>query len=459
MHELRNSVWNRKVLFAGASLAVLALLGAGVLFAQALEAQVGAPTPPAPASQVDRWWIFLTIAMLFIIFGGAVAFMFTVQRKYLNACIQDNQLAIFSQSPAGLPEGTVRAMISFIIIAISLYLSVLLFFQILGKDSKFPEALSSLLGAVVGFYFGSRVGGKGEGEVLQEEVKNLKTERDTTQSDTLLSKIKKGIDMTKAVVNVLPEDQKKKYGDVVAKLEQGYATVQSLTSGGSIKDAVTKGQELFELFRKENPAKDAFTRALGAFSTVLGGPGPALAVITTVVGVGVKLVGNAYDKWKKRILDLPLAPAVLPLKVVDANTGFTLLLQSPIFKKAFAQELEGNDRPFLTKAAETLTSQSVEDFWNTYKDRFESREQFNQGLQEFRRGALDRELKADTTECPALFAQAGGLEPFMGSVDRINTNEEAKASLHQLTMIVEELQRQGEPVPTIFEKIQKEAGL
>ncbi len=459
MYKLRNGILNKKVLVAGVVSTVLSLLGASVLFAQATGAQGGAPTPPAPAPLVDTWWIYLTIAMLFIIFGGAVAFMFTVQRKYLNACIQDNQLAIFSQSPAGLPEGTVRAMISFIIIAISLYLSVLLFFQIVGKDSKFPEALSSLLGAVVGFYFGSRVGGKGEGSELQEEVKNLKTERDTTQSDTLLSKIKKGMDMTRAVINVLPEDQRKKYGDMIGKLEQGYDTVKSLSDGGSVKDALSKGQELFDLFRKENPAKDVFTKALGAFSTVLGGSGPALAVIMTVVGVGVKLVGNAYEKWKKRILDVPITPAVLPLKVVDANTGFALLLQSPIFKKAFAKELEANDRPFLTKTAEALTAENVEDFWNGYKDRFESREQFNQGLQEFRRGALDRELKADTTDDPTPFAPAGGLEPFMGSVDRINTNEEAKASLHQLTVIIEELQRQGEPVPTIFEKIQKEAGL
>lgn len=416
-------------------------------------------TKDAPGPQPDRLWIYLTIGVLFSIFGGMIAFMFVLQRKYLNACIQDNQLALFSQNALGMPAGTVRAMISFIIIVISLYLCILLFFHAGGDGSRFPEALSSLLGAVVGFYFGSKTGGTDSSDYLQDQVKDLKTGIDTSQSSALLTKIRKGIDMTKAVVNVLPEEQKKKYGDMIGKLEQGYNTVETLSNGGSVKDAVAKGEELFSLFRKDNPAKDVFTKALASFSSVLGGSVPALAVIATVVGVSVKLVGNAYEKWKKRLLDVPITPAMLPLKVIDANTGLTLLLQTTLFKKAFEKELEGNDRPFLTRAAELIARENVEDFWNTYKERFDSRDQFNQGLQEFRKAALDRELGADTMDDPALFAKTNGMKPFLQSVDRINSSQDAKAALQQLAVIVEELQRQGEPVPTIFEKVQKEAGL
>jgi predicted RNase H-like HicB family nuclease len=429
------------------------ILSAGLAYAE----EVGAKTAQA-APQVNSLWIYLTIVVLFIIFGGSVAFMFVVQRKYLSACIQDNQLAVFAQSPAGMPEGTVRAMISFIIITISLYLTVLLFFNVVG-ESKFPEALSSLLGAVVGFYFGSRTGSKDDGTGLQAQVKDLKTERDTTESNKLLVNIKKGIDMTKAVVNILPDDQKKKYTDIITKLEQGYDTVNSLTSGGSIKDALAKGQELFDIFKKDNPARDIFSKALASFSTVLGGSVPALAIITTVVGVGVKLVGTEYEKWKKRVLNVPITPAVLHLRPIDANTGFTLLLQCPIFKTAFAQELEGNDRPFMTKIMELINQPNVDDFWNTYKNRFDTREKFDQGLQELRRATLDSELAADTIDRPELFAQAGGVKEFMKSVDRINTNEEAQASLQQLVLVVEQLQKEGEPVPTIFEKVQKEMGV
>lgn len=433
---------------------VASIVHAGLVYAEDVAAKTGQVAP-----QVNPLWIFLTIVVLFIIFGGSVAFMFVIQRKYLNACIQDNQLAIFAQSPAGMPEGTVRAMISFIIITISLYLSILLFFKVVGSGSSFPEALSSLLGAVVGFYFGSRTGGKGEDAGLQTQVKDLKTERDTTESNKLLVNIKKGIDMTKSIVGILPDDQKKKYTDIITKLEQGYDTVKSLASGGGLKDALAKGQELFDLFKKDNPARDIFSKALTSFSTVLGGSVPALAIISTIVGVGVKLVGTEYEKWKKRVLNVPITPAVLTLRPIDANTGFTLLLQCPIFKAAFAQELEGNDRPFMTRIAELINQPNVDDFWNTYKDRFDSREKFDQGLQELRRATLDSELAADTIDRPELFAQAGGVKEFMKSVDRINTNEGAQASLQQLVLVVEQLQKEGEPVPTIFEKVQKEMGV
>jgi len=428
---------------------VAVLLAAGPLPAEELN-QGGPP-------RVDPLWIYLTIFILVAVFGGVIAFLFVLQRTYLNACVRDNQLNLFSRSALGLPAGTVRAVITFIIIAISLYLYVLLFFRVPGPENRFPEALSSLFGAVVGFYFGSKTGG-GSSDSAQEEIENLKRERDSAKSDSVLSKLRKGIDMTNAVIHVLPEEQRKKSGDMAARLEQGYFAVQTLASGG-IKDAAAKGHELFDLFRKDNPARDAFAAALKSFGPVLGGTMPALAVISTVVGAGVKLVGHAYEKWKKRILNAPITPAMLPLKDIDANTGFTLLLQCPIFKTVFTKELEGNDRAFMTKAAELLTRENVEDFRTTYKERFLSREHFAQGLQEFRRAGLDRELAAETMDDPSLFAQAGGLKAFLQSLDRINGNEEAQASLHQLATIVEELRRQGEPVPAIFEKVRKEEGL
>ena len=271
-------------------------------------------------------------------------------------------------------------MIFFVIIAISLYLCILVFFQIVGPGSKFPKALSSLLGAVVGFYFGSRSGKGDDGNVLREQISNVEKQRDNAQTDILLSKIYKGIVMSKAV-------------------------------------------------------------------------------IATVVGCGVQLVGTAYDKWKKRILNVTITPAILPLRAVDANTGMALLLQSPIFKNVFEKKFEDNDRPFILEATELLTAENVDAFWNTYKGDFDSQEHFDQGSQEFRRAALDRELADETQDASALFAEAGGLNNFMASVDHINADEEAQAMLHQLVIAIETLQKQGEPVPTIFEKVKKEEGL
>ncbi|WP_419661832.1 uncharacterized protein Dvar_22650 [Desulfosarcina variabilis str. Montpellier] len=410
---------------------------------------------------VDSKWIYLTVAVLFLVFGGVIGFMFVLHKKYLEACTRNQQINVYSKSPAGLPEGTVRAMISFIIIAVSLYLCVLLFFQIVGEGSTFPEALSSLLGAVVGFYFGSRSSKSDDGKMLQEQLSGMEKERDTGQSDTLLTKINKGIVMSRAVIDALPEEQKKMYGELLENLEKGYQTVNAISRGGNVSEAVAKGKALFDLFRKENPVRDIFSKALEAFIPVLSGSVPALAVIATVVDCGVKLVGSTYEKWKKRILNVPITPAVLPLQPVDANTGFTLLLKSPIFKMAFKEKFEANDRPFMRQTTELLVASDadVDECWNQYKTYFDSREQFDQGLQQFRKAALDRELAADTQDDPALFSQVGGLGTFMDALDQINTDADAQAALHQLAMVVETLHKQGEPVPAIFEKLKKEEEL
>ncbi|MBI4596734.1 MAG: hypothetical protein HY730_10245 [Candidatus Tectomicrobia bacterium] len=400
-----------------------------------------------------------SLAFLVLIIGGFLFYMFTLQRRFFAGCKEEKQLMIFFQSPFGLPEGTIRGVIALIIITFSLSLIVLHFFGI--TEQKFPEVMAGILGTVIGFYFGTRsASGGGMEEIAREQITDLKAQRndiqkgkDSAESETVLGKIKKGIAMSKIVTVLLPEEQKKKYDDFIGKLEQGVTTVETLTKGEDIQNALEKGKDLLDLFKKENPVKDIFTKALGSFTSVLGGSAPALLVITTVVSLGVKLVGMAYEKWRTRIFNAPFSPSVTPLEVVDANTGFLLLRMSPEFKSVFTQELAGNDRSFMDTALSLLRQDNVEPFWNRYKDRFESRAQFDEGLKEFQQAAVDLELD------PALFAQAGGVRPFMDSVKKINQDPEAQANLHALVTVVEGLQQQGEPVLSIFEKAQKEAGL
>jgi hypothetical protein len=380
-----------------------------------------------------------------------------LQWRFMNTCRAENQLALYSQSPAGLPSGTVRAMIAILTITVSLFLAMLYFFQLAGPETRFPEVLSSLLGAVIGFYFGSRAGGKADDEGLQTAITELKTQRDqattekdTAQSEGLVEKINKGIALSKTVSVLLPKEVREKHDQVISKLEQGVAVIDSLQKGGDIKTALEKGREVLDLFKSENPVRDVFTHALSSFAAVLGGSVPALAVISTVVQVGTKLVGAAYEKWRTRILNAPFFPSVTPLQVVDANTGFLLLRMSPIFKKAFMKELEANDREFMQSVMGLLQQDDVEPFWNDHKGSFESRAEFEDGVREFRQAAADMELD------PALFTEAGGKQGFLQSLEQINKDEKAEVALQQLAMTVENLQQEGQPVLSIFDKVRKE---
>ncbi|VAX34562.1 hypothetical protein MNBD_NITROSPIRAE03-348 [hydrothermal vent metagenome] len=113
-------------------------------------------------STASTIWVIGTIFFIIVAVVGGFAYMYILQQSFLNACREEKQLTLFFQSPAGLPTGTVRSIIALIIIVVCLYLAILLFFRVAGDESEFPEVLSGLLGAVVGFYFGSRTATKGQ---------------------------------------------------------------------------------------------------------------------------------------------------------------------------------------------------------------------------------------------------------------------------------------------------------
>ena len=284
--------------------------------------------------------------------------MIYLQRKFFEGCREDKQMATFFNSPAGLPVGTVRAVIALIIITVSLSLIVLNVFQV-GIGSV-PDMIVGILGTVLGFYFGSRSSGGGD-EGAREQINSLTTQRDeavaqqdATQAGSIVGKIKNGLSMSKMAIEFLPEEQKKKYGDFIAKMETGVNMAETLTGAGNLKEAAAKANEVYDLFKSGNPAQDTFTKAVQSFGQVLGTAVPAVAIAGTVAVLCTKLAGAVYQKWKARVLHAPFSPAIMQLKVVDANTGFTLMLNSPIFKKAFSKELEANDRPFMESAVAIL---------------------------------------------------------------------------------------------------------
>ncbi len=332
--------------------------------------------------------------------------------------------------------------------------------QVLGlglEGQKFPEALGSLLGAVIGFYFGSRSAGSAD-KGLQTQVDDLKKQRDSAvsekdgnQAQSLLKKVAKGVALTKTVLKYLPAEQRKKYEKLIGTLQQGIGVAESLGKVGQLGDAVTKAQSTFAEFVDKNPVKDLAIKAADSFKQVLGVSLPQVALVTAVVGIGSGLAGLAYQKWKARILQAPFSPAELPLKVVDANTGFSLLIASPIFKQAFMQQLQDNDRPFMQKIVDLCIKEAdTNKIYSTYKNDFESRELFEAGLVQFRHAAADREL-TELIDNEAL-AEFGGYNNFIGMIDKIHSDENALADLDALVIISENLQNEGEPVAKLFKK-------
>src|SRR5260221_12048399 len=96
--------------------------------------------------------LILALGFLIVLLGVLFTYMWFLQSRYYTACKEQNNLILFSQSPAGLPVGTIRSVLALLIVIVGLALAILSLYQ--GKNV--PETITALLGTIIGFYFGAR---------------------------------------------------------------------------------------------------------------------------------------------------------------------------------------------------------------------------------------------------------------------------------------------------------------
>ena len=96
----------------------------------------------------------------------------------------------------------------------------------------------------------------------------------------------------------------------------------------------------------------------------------------------------------------------------------------------------------------------MDELWSRYKDRFELRAVFERSVEAFRRTAADIELEA--VIAAESLAAAGGYESMVSTVDQLHEDDEARADLDALVTVFEGLQRCGEPVLSILDKVKVE---
>lgn len=105
------------------------------------------------AKLLESNWYPLVISLLFGVL--LLGFAATIARVILRSKSS-------FRSPLGLPEGSLRAMLAFLLVA---FLGFYVYASVLSlSDFRLPEALLGIIATVIGFYFGSRsVEGAGAG--------------------------------------------------------------------------------------------------------------------------------------------------------------------------------------------------------------------------------------------------------------------------------------------------------
>ena len=418
------------------------------------------------------------VLVLLITLGGLVFYLYRLRIDFYRACRETDNLQLFADCPMGIPVGSVRSTLALLIVLFSVgYVGVT-------GVSDVPQFLTAIVSTVLGFYFGSRSSSESRKHVTsvmdtmgrQAEEAAARASSSTAdpapsteeappspsrrrEAQSLLKRLREGLSITEVARSVLPQSLRRQFTALVEGLQNGVDTVQGLLEADSVEDALREGRELLDRFRKENPVRSITERALGAFSNVLGAAVQPLPLIGSIVGVATTVKEEVYDRWKRRVLHLSFEPADLPIERVDANTGFTLLVNTPIMKEAFREELEANDRSFLEDTAEELLATGeLESLWADYGDRFDSRQQFETGVAALRRAAADLELREELDD--ALFEEVGGYEQTVAAIDQLHADEAARGDLDAIMTMFEALRNadriSASTVRELFETVRSE---
>lgn len=423
------------------------------------------------------------ILVLIITLGGLVFYLYRLRREFYEACLDTGNLRLFADCPMGLPVGSVRSTLALLIVLFAVgYIGVT-------GMAEPPQFLTAVVSTVLGFYFGSRSSSESRKDITsvmdrmggtplissavtspptpedssppsspESSTETAASPEDRQKAKDLLSRLKEGLSITEVARGVLPQSLRKRFSALTNALQNGVDTVQGLLEADDVGDALQAGKSLLERFDEENPVRTTIERAMGTFGTVLEAAVKPLPLIGSIVNVAATAKTELYDRWRARILPLSFEPADLPIERVDANTGFTLLVNTPIMKEAFREELEANDRSFLEDTAEELLSTGeLESLWENYADRFESRQQFEEGVAALRRATADLELKEELDA--SLFEEVGGYEQTVTAIDELHTDEAAKGDLDAIVTIFEALRGADQvstPLRQLFEYVRSE---
>ncbi|MGG5823677.1 hypothetical protein [Falsiroseomonas sp. HW251] len=275
------------------------------------------------------------------------------------------RLAAFRDSPAGLPEGSVRAALAVAIVL--LCLPALVLSQALGLGGT--GELGTILGGVIGFYFGSR----GAAEPVSRRT-DLPPIQPPTPVATALSA---GADAARAAVPMLGEAASRaaavldgaaqaapaieaafRHADAPSLAAALAAASQAVEDAGEeagfppalhqvlrTAQAATEAAAAVETAMadpKPEGLAEALSPVLRAFGAVPGlALGPAAVAGGLLLGaVQAAAVGRAHQaRWMARVLDRPVPPELLPAGAWDGEAARALLSESPVMAAALADRL------------------------------------------------------------------------------------------------------------------------
>ncbi|CAA9269251.1 MAG: hypothetical protein AVDCRST_MAG27-3002 [uncultured Craurococcus sp.] len=321
---------------------------------------------------VAAWSIALVIGALALFVAGMAWLLAALSRRLQAAAQQAGPTAFarLTELPCGVPDGTIRALISCFIVIFGFLLIGLQ--KPLGLASA--EALTGFIGAVISFYFATR---------------QTEQARAAADSGTAPGAARIALD---AAARLAPEASLARTTiDAAAEPLHAHAGI-----AGAAEAAIGAAG------RSTGPSIGLIADALGtlrASTGLLGLGGPAGLV--AAIGLGaLQAIGQGtehFERWKARILDRPYTANLFPPGPVDGAVALSALEASPLFARAFlTPDLTPAER-FATAARLATLARGETEPARIALDtpgRFASADEFAAGLQEFRGHLLDGTIDA-----------------------------------------------------------------
>jgi len=321
-----------------------------------------------------------------------------------------DRIAAWRDMPAGLPEGTIRAALSiFIVVVGMLTLLAAPWLNLAGSGE-----IGTIIGSVLGFYFGARQsgggggggGGGGSGGAEASSGAPAPAAAATPPAAAapgLLARATEALAMARAGAEAAAPLIGPAAGRSLAAIQDGLAAAQAAAGGDLAAISTAAGvaeRALDSALGPDHPLAAILGDAMGGLRSglgagaLLGGPAGLMAA----VGLGaIQALGagsEAYERWKARILDRPFSPRLFPpgemdgavlLAALEGSGRFARLLLDPVPRDAKLPRARAvADAARLEDAAAQAALLAL-----APRGDFESPDDLAEALQAYRRRLLD----------------------------------------------------------------------
>jgi hypothetical protein len=284
----------------------------------------------------------LFMAFVVLVAAGLGRYAWQLRQDYVRLIVTaphepgaPDRLAMFRDSPFGLPEGSVRGLLALLIVLLGLPALVLSGALGLGSTGE----IGTILGGVLGFYFGARSAG---GETSRVSAPAAPPPGPLATTAAVVREVAGDTPMGARVASALETAQ------AASGTIDAVRTAIAQPTSAHLATALTEAAQFLDPRSAPGGGLQPALAALGAamrlpaLAGALGAATPAGLAAGVLLGAwqAARQGRDHYARWMARILDRPVPPELMPLGAWDGEAARAVIGAEPALAAALADRLD-----------------------------------------------------------------------------------------------------------------------